>query len=130
MADKEEKVDSFNLWKHQDERTVAKREASEFWDKGGGEVIAIDEDCATISEIYAKMLMTGMMGSAVAHASAGRAVNEQQALAMLQNATKNPKYMEQSERNVRLKQLNDQMQILEDLKNQKETIKNGAKTEL
>lgn len=120
MSDKEEKVDRFNLWKHQDERTVANRKASEFWDKGGGEVIAIDEDCATISEIYAKMLMSGMMGSAVAHASAGRTVNEQQALAMLQNATKNPKYMEQSERNVRLKKLNDQMQILETLQQKKE----------
>lgn len=126
MSDDKEKIEPINLWKHQDERTVARRKASDFWDKGGGEVVAIDEDCATISEIYAKMLMTGMMGSAVAHASAGRAVNEQQALAMLQNATKNPKYMEQSERNVRLKKLNDQIQILETLKNPKETVNNES----
>lgn len=90
---------------------------------GGGEQIAVEEENASISEIYANMVARGVIGAGVAHATTGLGrTDERRAYSMMKNAGKNPKYMEYAERQIQLQKLDKMEQELKLLKeNQIET---------
>lgn len=100
------------------------------WEAGGGEQVAIEEENASLGEIYAAMIARGALGPAVAHAAGGTMTNQTQALAMMKNAMKAPKYMEPVERALHLQTLDkqvfelDQLNSLDSTKENKKEDKN------
>lgn len=105
------------MWKIQ---TV--QDAKPTAETGGGEQIAVEEENASISEIYANMVARGVIGAGVAHATTGLGrTDERRAYSMMKNAGKNPKYMEYAERQIQLQKLDKMEQELQELKLLKET---------
>lgn len=100
-----------SIWQYQQAKNAKTKP-----EKGGGEKIAVEEENASISEVYAHMVERGVIGTAVSHASGGQVIDERRAYAMMKNAGKNPKYMEYTERQIKLKQLDKMVAELQELK--------------
>lgn len=93
------------------------------WEAGGGEQVAIDEQNASVAEMYAKMVANGTLGIATMHAAANTNVSELRAIAMLKEATVAPQYMEQSEKLKRLRDLKKAEMLLQQEKDAEELRK-------